>query len=313
MRRDDSVLENQSNKIVLACASDRNYVMPLSVMLFSAVSHLESGSDIDVYILSLGITPELKDRIRKTVVADSLTIHIEFIDVATEQLGGLPVIDHLTVAAYLRLLLPDLLPETCKRVLYLDSDVLVRKTLRPLWNESIGDNHLLAVTDIGYPVLGDSVPNWQELGLPPNAELFNSGVMLFNFDQWREHQTSGTALEYARKYKSIVKHDQDVLNAVCYNYRGPLDLTWNVCASYDAIHHFANERADELWSDPSIQHFSGRWKPWVPGHRPHLGREWFSYLRRSKWFTTPQYLAWHFNFLVKHYPTAFYRKFFART
>lgn len=49
----------------------------------------------------------------------------------------MPVILYISRATYYRLLIPQILSEDIHKVLFLDCDIIVRHSLRPLW-ESLG-------------------------------------------------------------------------------------------------------------------------------------------------------------------------------
>ena len=53
--------------------------------------------------------------------------------------------DHISIASYYRLKLPDLLPGELSRILYLDCDMIVTGKLRPLWETDISGMAVAAV------------------------------------------------------------------------------------------------------------------------------------------------------------------------
>ena len=89
--------------------------------------------------------------------------------------------DYALVAVYYRLLAPRLLPTSLGKVLYLDCDIIVRRSLRELWNTDITGCALAAVPDLCEK------ENGKALDLPIGAKYFNSGVLLINLWFWREN------------------------------------------------------------------------------------------------------------------------------
>ena len=104
---------------------------------------------------------------------------IVFYDVRQANFEDLRVDKWASIAVYYRLLAPRLLPDTIEKVLYLDSDLIVRKSLAPLWNTDIADRPLAAVPDYIGGTAG------RDLGLPDGTKYFNSGVLLMNLQYWR--------------------------------------------------------------------------------------------------------------------------------
>ncbi|MHC4885187.1 MAG: glycosyltransferase, partial [Planctomycetota bacterium] len=77
--------------------------------------------------------------------------------------------------------------EQVDRAIYLDCDVLVRESLHGLWQTPLPDGGIaLAVQDTWYPFAEDSDSTVFSLfSIPPEAPLFNSGVMLVDLAAWR--------------------------------------------------------------------------------------------------------------------------------
>ena len=68
-------------------------------------------------------------------------------------LHGLPTAKYwsveTSVATYARLLIPDLLPKTIERTLYLDADCIVVSDLTALWQMDMGQAAIAGIADVG--------------------------------------------------------------------------------------------------------------------------------------------------------------------
>src|SRR3546814_19454760 len=91
---------------------------------------------------------------------------------------------HISHASYLRIFIPEILPDSVEKVLYLDCDIVVRNDIAALWNLSMGDKVLGAARNLFFV-------RHDDLGLPAGADYFNAGVLLKNLKSWRE--ADGTA------------------------------------------------------------------------------------------------------------------------
>ena len=119
-------------------------------------------------------------------------VAIDWHEVDLCRLAGASYTVGLSTAALFRILLPDLLPASRTRTIYLDADTLVRRPLGEIWRIDL-DNHLLAaVRDAGAPFpAGPSGTDWRSVGLAPDTDYFNSGLMVLPLDRWRAEQGSG--------------------------------------------------------------------------------------------------------------------------
>jgi len=268
------------NPLVIACGADDRFTVPLAVTLYSALIHLSEESPASLYLVDGGISEKNRRRLNSVVESapSPARVNLSWITPDLTPLRDLRVQRWLTGAAYLRLLLPDVLPEPLEKVLYLDSDLVVRRSLQELWNVGPGDCAIRAVQEFGQPyaapALGLSrlgITKHEELGIKPDAPCFNSGVMLVNLKRWREENVSDRALSYLREYAAHLNcHDQEGLNVALHGEWGQLDPRWNRMSQIYALEHWPEtpfkeqirETRDELIRDPYIVHYNGRTKPW---------------------------------------------------
>src|SRR3546814_4644899 len=57
---------------------------------------------------------------------------------------------HISHASYLRIFIPEILPDSVEKVLYLDCDIVVRNDIAALWNLSLGDKVLGAARNLFF-------------------------------------------------------------------------------------------------------------------------------------------------------------------
>jgi lipopolysaccharide biosynthesis glycosyltransferase len=298
--------------IVVACAADARYALPLAVMLNSVGSHAAADVTIDAYILDDGVTA--RDRRR---VAASLpeNIHLEWRR-PVSALRGLPTWGRMSLTTYQKLTLDEWLPDKLDRAIWLDCDLLVLEDLSRLWRRGMGSSAVLAVQDQRVPVVSASfgVSAWRELGLPAKAKYFNAGVLVIDLAQWRRQEVRQRSLEYIRTYaESVYFWDQEALNAVLAGRWGELDPQWN---RHPTLDHLVGRHLDPdlgrgaaspASSDHGILHFSGSRKPW---NLACGGTSWGlyqSYLDRTDWAGWRPARRWQ-DELLTWYETSYLRR-----
>lgn len=290
-------------EVVVVCACDDRYAMPLNVMLHSAATTLDPGSRLTVYFLDGGLSQSSWDCLGRTL--QDLPIDVLSVQPDYSLVEHLHTSHHVTPAAYLRLLTAELMPETVGRVIYLDSDLLVCEDLTGLWNLPLDHHYCLAAADIACPWIDarvgcanrkkaipylaalNPVPNWQRLGLDPSAPYFNSGVMVLNLHRWREDQVAVRMLECLETHrKHVWCWDQYALNVMFHGQWGRLPARWNQGAhslEFPTVEHSPIDPGEfsEMLENPAIVHFTTEFKPWH-FHWQHLrGEEFFTALDRT--------------------------------
>lgn len=226
-----------------------------------------------------------------------------------DSIKHLPATDRLPIYTYLRLLAPGILPEV-NRFLYLDSDVLVRSSVYPLYEILTEDTVAAAARDYFYYIVKSGLrQTYSELRVAANEPYFNAGVMLVNAEAWRNRKVPEQALAYLDLHASTVLHgDQDALNAVLAGDVKEMDLSWNV--QLGAIEYFdrvgwpieresLRVRRSELLNDPKIVHFVGPGKPWTTYWlRIPYGKEYRKMLADSGWIPRHLIIPWRIGWLA---------------
>ncbi|MBW4632567.1 MAG: glycosyltransferase family 8 protein [Iphinoe sp. HA4291-MV1] len=304
---------SQQNPLVVVCGSDDNYAMPLAVTLYSALVHLERGCTIYIYIIDGGITHKSKERLQRVLDFEHIDVQLKWVTPPDlKSLSDLQTLEWITTAAYLRLLICDVIPEQFQKAIYLDSDLLVQANLKNLWEEDIGGYALLAVHDLGTPYVSSpfGIAKYRELGLASDTPYFNSGVLVINLKRWRAEKIGQSVIQYLREYDKYVQLvDQEGLNAVLANDWGSLDYKWNLISHiyyYDQWEESAFKEKigairEELICKPYIYHFAGGSKPWQVGCEHPQQLRWIRYLKESGWFTATESILWRFLWFIRYY------------
>jgi lipopolysaccharide biosynthesis glycosyltransferase len=240
----------------IACAINSRYALPLLVMLTSLKEHLRPSCDVRLYFVHQGVSEDLLESISRLVETHSIVP-------SPESVAAIPRNSHFPPEAAYPLLLPELLPKTLDRILFLDADLLVLDDLAKLWETSIGERVVGAAPDAAIPLCGSprGVKKPGEWGIPEDAIYFNCGVMLISLAEWRKREVTRRALAYLQKIGHQVDFlHQEALNAVLWNDWMPLESRWNLLGSL-AGRPYRLPTSDG-WQRPGIVHFAGHFKPW---------------------------------------------------
>ena len=181
-----------------------------------------------------------------------------------------------SVANYFRLLAPRILPLDLRKVLYLDSDIIVRRSIGELWKTDLSNFALAAAEDSFW------CPELDFVQMPANAKYFNSGVMLINLEYWRKYRVGERTTEFVRDNPDKINYyDQDALNAILINCWVNVSPTWN-CHALSALPWPVRRNQDV--EDPAVVHFVGGDKPWYWSSRHPFKAEYRRYRRKTPWW-----------------------------
>ncbi len=262
------------NTIQIAAAIDKSYVQHLGVMLCSLFEN-NSSHLFAIYLLTDAQNNKGLDKL--TDMVRKYGHQIQTITVDNLKVEGVKVDGHISKATYYRLIMPQYVQFYTSRILYLDSDIIMKSDIRELWNTDMKNFPVAAVSEI---VCGK------------NAEpaVFNAGVFLIDIDRWITEGMTEKALSFAQNnHDSIVHWDQDVLNAVFYKNWLPLPQKWNVISSA-----FVENKTLPI-EEIGVIHYTGSLKPWNYHCQHPLKSEYFHYLKKTPWknFHFKEDTVWH--------------------
>lgn len=271
-------MSDANGPLVVACAANRGYAMPLAVMLRSLERHLAAATRLEVFAFDDGLDPD--DRLR---VRDSLSDRVElhWVEPAWPRDLVLPVWPRMPRTSFVKLWLGEWLPASRPRALWLDCDIVVCADLTPLWLEPFEDRILLAAQDPRVPRVSSrlGLPARAREGIRADAEYFNAGLLLLDADAWRRERIARRAVDVvARHYNQLRFGDQDVLNATLAGRWRRLDSEWNHDPTLAAVLGRGTRSIA-----PRVAHFSGRLKPWVFGAVTPCHERWFDHLDETVW------------------------------
>ncbi|SMR82578.1 Lipopolysaccharide biosynthesis protein, LPS:glycosyltransferase [Aliiroseovarius halocynthiae] len=175
-----------------------------------------------------------------------------------DRLDGLQTNRHLSIAAFQRIAVPEMLKDDYDRLLYLDVDIRYQRgDLHKLFEIDLSGHPVAAVLDpYQHRKMGRCMTEFKAAGLD-NTRYFNSGVMLIDVKAYLEQDICERALEFAQRNdpKLSVQNDQSALNLALYDNWVELGPVWN----WPACHHYISYRH---FVDPCFLHYMGKRKPW---------------------------------------------------
>lgn len=230
-------------------AINSNYVQHLLVAIASIIHN--NKKKITFNICSANLKVEDKKTIEKFV---GHRADVRFFDIQNfDKYGVLPRnIPHTSIETYFRYLIP-YLDKKIDKALYLDADVVVKGSLRELWETDItgyfaGGVFDEYIKDINYK---------QKIGFSENDLYVNAGVLLLNLKEIRDTFDVNYLFDKTVELSNKIKfQDQDVLNIV---FKGKI---LRVPQKYNYATRDVTNRPKRELLRAKIVHFTGRQKPW---------------------------------------------------
>lgn len=279
-----------NNKIYhLTCSCDDNYMQHCTAMVCSVLEN-NKGHQFVVHLLQAGLSQEARKTFEE--LCRRYDAMITFYDIDNSIFANFKYREHLSVAAYYRILLPTLLPESVEKILYLDCDVVVMKDITELYDLELDGYGLAAIRDCAI----FNNHHRQLMGLELDDKIFCSGVMMINLKYWRENHCLESMMDYAERYgDQFYMEDQDLLNHEFRRHWFELPHKYGKTPLGIAVIDSNQKSADihDYVFAPSILHFSSHMKPWLDISIPDSEHYW-RYARLSgfpdikKTATTPE-------------------------
>ncbi len=245
------MISSPINYYNLCFACNERYVQHLCSTLKSIFVNKNPNENFNIVILNENIKPRTKRYIELILPQNS---KIKFIDVNNEVFKNCPLtIDtfHInSLTTYYRFILP----EICDfdKVLYLDCDTIVNKSLSGLYKTNINNYYIAGVID-SY-----EKENCERLSL---NKYVNAGVLLINLDLWRKDNVTQRLFDWTINNQDKIKwQDQDVLNVVLQEKILYLPEEYN--AQVSKLEFGNTKEFNKIGYNATIIHYVGHLKPW---------------------------------------------------
>lgn len=267
---------------IVFCIDD-NFTSHCGVLMTSIC---ENKGNENIHFHILIDTIKMSNEKLLTRIAKKYSQLITYYKVDHQKLENCPIRkdDHVSIAAYFRILIPLIIPDSVDKVLYLDCDIVVLSDLDDFWNTDIKNNAVGVVPDM----FSQDIRVFNRLDYEMHLGYFNSGVLLMNLDYWRANNLSIRILDYIDKNPDkLIYWDQDALNYVLRNEKMNMPLRYNVQEGFYWQDPFL---AKKYWQEmfkaaenPVILHYTGIIKPWYKECKHPKRDLYLKYLYLSPW------------------------------
>lgn len=283
------------NIIPIAFAFDNNLILPACVCISSLMVHAHKDTFYDIFILH-----SEKEKLKREQL-NRLPQYYSNCRIQYREVDG--TFDHafeirgITIPAYYRLLIPELIPEYDK-VVYSDVDIIFRMDLMELYQMNLDAYYLAATKDIGMNFSKGGVQYITSVEGLIQEEYLQSGFVVMNCKNIKHDNLADQFRKLAGK--KLRYQDQDILNLVCSGKILFLPLKYNmtdysfyyVNKERNKIDHFFHSREiDEALQSGNI-HFNGH-KPWI---KYSVNFDiWWEYYRKSPFFDEKFYFDFFYG------------------
>lgn len=189
---------------------NHNYIGQLKITLYSLYEH-HKDEDISIYVFSKDLTE--KDKENLNAYCNKLSFKIDYLLMSDELFKNCSHManDKAGYTTYYKLYILALLNHL-DRVLYLDCDMIINKSLKEFYNGNYS-KFLIAVKD--REIMMADKRYIKKLTGSRKTSYFNAGMLLFNF--YKGYEKDIKMFEEIEKYlneesSSLKTHDQDVFN-----------------------------------------------------------------------------------------------------
>lgn len=262
--------------------SSKKFLSYLPVMLASLYEN-HAGTEINVYVMHSEL--EAEDFVLLQEQAELYNNHIHPILIDTSLLVGFPVRQQFPSILYFRMFIADVLPQSVNRVLALDVDIIVRKSLRKFYDTDLENYYAAACEDLEL----NTARFKQKLQIPEESTYFNAGIMLFNLHKMREE---GIGFKYflqiaEENISRLTWFDQDIFNLALSSKCRILNVTDYNCppALFDQLYGSDKSREEHFAS--IIHYLSPNYKPWnsiVASSGSIIENLWWDYAKRTPFY-----------------------------
>lgn len=269
----------------------------------SLASLFENSKDVDeinVYLIDIGISDKhKKDLMDLTASYGRSLTFLE--DLNVEDIAHTKIdVGRWHISTFSRLFLLHVLPEGLDKIIYIDCDMIIRHSLKALWEMDMEGTWCMSADDCRGKMYR------KDIGIPLDSIYTNNGLMVIDLDAWRKNDVESMFIDFINRYHGDITYmDQGVLNGVFQPLKKVklLPIAYNAetfCydLGYDGLEAcrkpvwaYTKEEFEADSKDPVIVHFttcfmSGT-RPWFKEDRHPFRGEFLYYRRLTAWKDEP--------------------------
>ena len=271
------------------------YAPLAGISIFSILENNKSCKSIRFFIVDNGISEKNRNKIENIINAKGRKVSFYEMPNLTGVLGEQVDIGRWNINVYSKLFVGSILPQDVHKVISIDCDTVVVKSIEDLWDTNISK---YLVAGVNEPM---SKYYRRYLGKNDSDYYLNSGLLMFNVDAIRKEQFEKVIQIGMKKYGGNLQYlDQDLINAIVPQNRiFALSPKFNAitpifCCEYGELlkvrrvsNYYSKKEFLEAKHTPSIIHFTTFFmndlRPWFEGsNHPKLG-EYMRYKMSSPW------------------------------
>ena len=269
----------------------------------SIASLLENNKDVDeinIFIIDIEISEKHKQDLLD--LAASYGRYLKFLeDLKVEDIVHTKInVGCWHISTFSRLFLLHVLRETIDKVIYIDCDMIIRHSLKTLWETEMEGAWCMSADDCRGRMYR------KDIGIPDESIYTNNGLMVIDLAAWRDNDVESNFVDFINSYRGDITYmDQGVLNGVFQPLKKVklLPISYNaqtVCydLGYDGIQAcrkpvwaYTKEEFNNGIANPLVVHFttcfmSGT-RPWFKeDHHPYR-EEFLKYRSLTAWKEEP--------------------------
>lgn len=268
---------NGERKVIpVVFSTNDKYALYCYLAIYSLLKHADKNNYYDIRVFMVSLSQEniqFLEQLKNEYASVTCMNVLSYVKDA-----DLRELSFFSVETFYRLFISQILAEY-KKVVYLDSDMLVLHDITPLYDTDMNGHPIAAVHDVVCAYLAGHA---RELGLEMR-NMFNAGVLVIDTEAYerqniREAGLEALAADYRNERRKFIYVDQDVLNTTVYNDVEFIDDRWNFQWEFtwrlDGIYDGYREKYEQTSQDPWIIHYAGDRKPWVYPSLPFADYFW---------------------------------------
>lgn len=271
------------------------YAVLAGISIYSLITNNINCDSIRFYIVDSGISKINKEKIRNLIKDNGREITFYEMPNFGDVLGSDVDTRRWNINVYSKLFVGSILPNDVHKVISIDCDTVIVKSLDELWNMDISSAVVAGVNE------AMSKHYRRYLGKKDQDYYINSGLLMFNVDELRRENYEDKFLDCMKKYGSSLAYlDQDVANMVIPNNKILVvppkfnAITPIFCCSYKELLktrrpsvYYTETEFDDAKRNPYIIHFTTFFmndlRPWVEGSQHPKLDEFLKYKNASPW------------------------------
>ena len=279
--------------INISYACNETYMEQTTISILSLLENCSTPHLLHIYFIDMGVIDSSKKELLQLIESYRAALTIISFEQIAYDLNISEINGRHIKSVYAKLFFGRI--PGIDRIIYLDSDTLLKRDIKELWDIDLGSNVIAGVETI------HTIEDNKKIGYSASERAINDGVVIMDLRKWRDEGFLEKSLSFIAKYNGEPPVlSEGTINAVCKGRIKIIHPRYNLMSGIVGVNikkiekltkrnYYTQKEIDDATNNPCVIHFLCGFynRPWCKKCSHPMKDEYLRFRQKTKWANEP--------------------------